>query len=111
MKARLKNSEIDCVFWDGVHREPVYEALESILRAEAGPNNAGHWREFLTFSADEESGEKWDDYNMVKLWGCGGPEVDPGNWLTWTWYAKGGFWTWGVLSDGSFRDEYEVDES
>jgi hypothetical protein len=124
VKARLKVTEIDCVFWDGVNREPVCEALEPVLRGVIekeceslrehfpDPQRSYHpddaWRDLVRFTADEESGEKYDDYNMVKLWFCGGPEVSPGHWLTWSWDEEIEDWSWDYLSDVEFHKIFSL---
>lgn len=77
MKYTMKDPTVDAVFWDGKNRESVYEFFRPFLE----PQYGAQWREYIQFSADEESGVKYDDYNMVKWEGCGGPEVDPGRWI------------------------------
>lgn len=123
MKYRLKVAEVDAVFWDGVNREPVYEALEDVLREvlrkeiEYSRQHSDHrmpdeesWRELVRFTADEESGERYDDYNLLRLWhvGCGGPEVSPGDWLAWVWDDLLGDFMFTAMDDAGFRSAYEV---
>ena len=125
MKYRLKVTEVDAVFWDGVNREPVYEALENALRfailkeieyAErdggTSPAHVSDWRELVRFTADEESGEQYDNYNLLRLWhvGCGGPEVSPGDWLAWVWDDLLGDFMFVGMDDAGFRSAYEVPE-
>lgn len=125
MKAKVKESTVDCFFWDGVNREPVYEALESVLRAQQIRDTAymreyypehpsaqiteTGWREYVRFTADEESGEQYDDYNMVKLWWCGGPEVSPDNWLVWFWDPIDLDWSFEILTDQEFHALYDLE--
>lgn len=68
------NPKIQAVRWDGINREPIIRFVKEVL---------GEDEDFIRFTADEETGEKYDNYNMVKFFdGCDGLTADPGQWIT-----------------------------
>jgi hypothetical protein len=67
-----KQPEIQAVQWRGDNRDEVIRFFKGIGQ----DPNEGPW-----FSADEETGKPYDNYNIVKAGGCGSLEVSPDWWI------------------------------
>lgn len=95
----LRPKGVSAIKWTGENRAEVDFFLRGILMPNEGPY----------FSADEESGEKYDDYNTVQFYYGDDIEVDPGHWIVFP--DDTSMWDIRIMTDRNFQGEYRPEGS
>ena len=107
MKYKMKVTEVDAVLWTGTNRDEVRAFMAPFLLKYENGQDLGPY-----FSADEESGEKYDDYNTVQFYWGDDIEVYPGCWIVFTEDLGSPpnepDWDVSVECDALFRLQFEV---